>query len=83
MQRVGSGASRALHEGSGVEIGLRQGPPGEFQCDVGLSHIGRGAVLRAIDRCRFETRIMGAPNDAPRDLTPVGHQDTVQAPRCH
>ncbi len=78
MDGVGPGEPGQRHQRARVEVRLGQGPSGQVQGEVGLPDVGGGRILGRVDGDRLDPHVVGAPDDPPGDLPPVGHQHPLQ-----
>jgi hypothetical protein len=83
MQRIRTGQLGRRDEFVGVEIGLGQSAPAKWYRGIRLSDVRRVGVIGRKDRHGLEAGIVRAPDDPTGDLSPVGHQDSLQGEPRH
>jgi len=79
MQRARARRVRGLENGGDVQIALGRRGPANAERDICLGHEGRIAVGFGKDRHALQPQLAAGPLDAPRNLAPVGDQDTIEA----
>ena len=83
VDRVGAGGPRGGEQCRDREVGLGRRCRAEAGGGVGRPYVGGGAVGVGVDRHRAQPRRTRRPDDAQRDLPPVGDEQRGEGHRRH